>query len=96
MPIYEYECTECGERFDKLIRNIDRPPKIICPACESIDVQRLISQVAVHGGESSSIDIDTAETADAASTKPPVFGRKELQAAQEKKRQLREQAKYGD
>ena len=95
MPIYEYECTECGERFDKLIRNIEKPPKILCPACESLNVQRLISQVAVHGGEGSSRDTDTIETADT-STKPPVFGRKELQAAQEKKRQLREQAKYGD
>ena len=98
MPIYEYECTECGERFDKLIRNIEKPPQIVCPACESLDVQRLISQVAVHGGEGSHRDAGSteAEAADTASTKPPVFGRKELQAAQEKKRQLREQAKYGD
>lgn len=96
MPIYEYECIDCGERFEKLIRNVEKPPEITCPSCESLDVQRLISQVAVHGGEDSSIDTDAAEAADTASTKPPVFGRKELQAAQEKKRQLREQAKYGD
>jgi putative FmdB family regulatory protein len=95
MPIYEYECTDCGNRFDKLIRNLNKLPKIVCPACESLDVQRLISQVAVHGGDGG-IDTDATETADTASTKPPVFGRKELEAAQEKKRQLREQAKYGD
>ncbi len=94
MPIYEYECIECGNRFDKLIRNPNKPPKIICPACEGKDVQRLISQVAVHGGEGGTIDseVETESTP----AKPPVFGRKELQAAQEKKRQLREQAKYGE
>ena len=96
MPIYEYECIGCGERFDKLIRNVEKPPEIACPSCESLDVQRLISQVAVHGGEGGSINTDTVEATDSGSTKPPVFGRKELQAAQEKKRQLREQAKYGD
>ena len=96
MPIYEYECIDCGERFEKFIRNVEKPPEITCPSCESLDVQRLISRVAVHGGEGSSIDADATKTADTASTKTPVFGRKELQAAQEKKRQLREQAKYGD
>ena len=97
MPIYEYECSGCGERFDKLIRNIEKPPKIICPSCESLDVQRLISKVAIHSGDGgSSFDKDAAEAAEATSSKPPVFGRKELKAAQEKKRQLREQAKYGD
>ena len=66
MPIYEYECSDCGERFDKLIRNIAKPSKIVCPSCQSLDVQRLISQVAVHGGEGSSTDTDVAEAADTA------------------------------
>jgi putative FmdB family regulatory protein len=97
MPIYEYECKNCGARFDKLIRNLENPPEIVCPTCEGMDVQRLISQVAVHGGEGGNIDADVAEAAaDTESSKPPVFGRKELKAAQEKKRQWREEAKYGD
>ena len=96
MPIYEYECTACGQRFDKLIRNLKKPPEMVCPACQSLDVQRLISQVAVHGGSKDG-SIDTAsETTDTDTTKPPVFGRKELQAAQEKKRQWREQAQIDD
>jgi len=96
MPIYEYECMGCGERFEKLIRNIEQPPEITCPSCESLDVQRLISRVAIHGGESGNIDTSITEAAHTSSAKPTVFGRKELQAAQEKKRQMREQAKYGD
>jgi putative FmdB family regulatory protein len=97
MPIYEYECKACGERFDKLIRNVEKPPKIVCPSCEGLDVQRLISQVAVHGAEGGSMDAEIAEAAaETESSKPPVFGRKELKAAQEKKQQWREQAKYGD
>ena len=97
MPIYEYECAGCGQRFDKLIRNIEKPPEIVCPSCDSPDVQRLISKVAIHSGDGgSSFDADAAEAAETASGKPPVFGRKELKAAEEKKRQWREQAKYGD
>jgi putative FmdB family regulatory protein len=96
MPIYEYECLACGNRFDKLVRNVEKPPRIVCPVCESLDVQRLISQIAVHGGKDGGFQTEAAEAADTESTRPAVFGRKELQAAQEKKRQLREQAKYGD
>jgi putative FmdB family regulatory protein len=89
MPIYEYQCESCGERFDKLIRSISQvPPEIVCPACQSADVQRLISAPAIHtAGEGGSEEM----TAPASST-PAIFGRKELKQAQEKKRQRREQA----
>jgi putative FmdB family regulatory protein len=93
MPIYEYECQSCGERFDKLFTSISkRPPQIICPACESEEVQRLISAPAIHTGAKGSSRTDTTTTP----SKPPVFGRKELKEAQEKKRQLRERALYDD
>ena len=97
MPIYEYECVLCGERFDKLIRSISKmPPEIVCPACQSTDVQRLISAPTIHSGGEGSSNTDTTDVGDSFSTDPPILGRKELKAAQEKKKQLREQAKYGD
>jgi putative FmdB family regulatory protein len=40
MPIYEYECTTCGHRFERMVRiNADAPP---CPECEA-EVRKLIS-----------------------------------------------------
>ena len=33
MPIYEYECNECGNQFEALVRRIDE--KVSCVACGS-------------------------------------------------------------
>jgi putative FmdB family regulatory protein len=94
MPIYEYECAACGERFDKLIRSINQPlPEINCPTCQSKEVQRLISAPTIRAGAAGG---DTGIVETAATEKPAVFGRKELLAAQEQKRQLREKAKYNE
>ncbi len=95
MPIYEYDCQACGERFEKLIRSLNQPlPEIECPACHSRDVQRRVSRVAVHSGASEG---GAAEEADSTvEEKPAVFGRKELQEAMERKKRWKEEALYGD
>ncbi len=41
MPTYEYECTECGYRFE-LFQSITAPPARECPKCGG-RVRRLIS-----------------------------------------------------
>ena len=45
MPIYEYECAECGMRFDKLQRFGDPAPDT-CPNGHSA-VHRLMSQPTI-------------------------------------------------
>ncbi|PYS52615.1 MAG: FmdB family transcriptional regulator [Acidobacteria bacterium] len=45
MPIYEYECRGCGNRFEFLVLPSSSPPA--CPACHHEDLQRLISLCAV-------------------------------------------------
>jgi putative FmdB family regulatory protein len=45
MPIYEYQCTECGHELEKLQRMSDDALKE-CPACEKPDLKRLISAAA--------------------------------------------------
>jgi putative FmdB family regulatory protein len=45
MPIHEYECRACGERFEALVRDANVPP---CPACASVDLERLLSMFAVR------------------------------------------------
>ena len=51
MPIYEYQCTACGERFERLRPMLsvteETPPP--CPACGRPDTRRLVAGFAVHG-----------------------------------------------
>jgi putative FmdB family regulatory protein len=54
MPIYEYQCESCAERFEVLTRFAERDSVQVCPACESTKTRVLVSSFAFAGGESSS------------------------------------------
>lgn len=41
MPIYEYQCSACGEGFEKLVKV--RAPAPPCPECGSEDVKKQVS-----------------------------------------------------
>jgi putative FmdB family regulatory protein len=43
MPIYEYQCADCGESFEELILSISKEVKVRCPKCESQSVKKKIS-----------------------------------------------------
>jgi putative FmdB family regulatory protein len=40
MPLYEYSCRACGNRFDYLLLGKEEPA---CPSCASKDLERLFS-----------------------------------------------------
>jgi putative FmdB family regulatory protein len=42
MPIYEFECSGCGHRFDRLQKLSDPDPSV-CPACDVAEVKRRLS-----------------------------------------------------
>src|ERR1700759_2021231 len=44
MPLYEYECKECGHRFER-IQSFSAPDEKECPVCQG-KVERLISTPA--------------------------------------------------
>lgn len=44
IPIYEYECRDCGHRFEALVRTSILPA---CPSCESQNLERMLSIFAV-------------------------------------------------
>ncbi|HNY66898.1 MAG TPA: zinc ribbon domain-containing protein [Deltaproteobacteria bacterium] len=44
MPIYEYQCRDCGEEFEKLVPMSAREPD--CPRCGKGNVKKKISRVA--------------------------------------------------
>lgn len=46
MPLYEYECTACGHRFE-VIQKFSDPPVDKCPQCGQA-VERLISSPAIQ------------------------------------------------
>ncbi|MDR2215477.1 MAG: zinc ribbon domain-containing protein [Nevskiaceae bacterium] len=43
MPIYDFQCAQCGKRFEALVR-VDHSAE--CPACKATDVKRLFSSLA--------------------------------------------------
>lgn len=47
MPLYEYECSQCGHRFE-LIQRFSDPPAETCVSCGTGPVHKLLSAPAVH------------------------------------------------
>ncbi len=47
MPIYEFECEECGARFEELVAAESEAPA--CPECGSGRARRLLSNVSPPG-----------------------------------------------
>ncbi|HLJ67986.1 MAG TPA: zinc ribbon domain-containing protein [Chloroflexota bacterium] len=49
MPVYEYVCEDCNDRFDRLVRSFSVADEVECERCSSPHVRRLISSFAVSG-----------------------------------------------
>ncbi len=50
MPIYEYACSGCAVRFEKLVRRFGE--EVSCPSCASAAVDKQLSVFAVGGSSS--------------------------------------------
>ncbi len=46
MPIYDYQCNECGEVFEIMLRFSEAGQLQLCPKCESKNTQKKLSIVA--------------------------------------------------
>lgn len=46
MPIYEYECKDCGERFELHRKTTDSDSEIRCPKCGKKQPRRILSTFA--------------------------------------------------
>lgn len=60
MPIYEYECSRCGARTERLIRRPEDVPQR-CPRCGATALKKLLSAFRVAGG--SEEDVEEASNA---------------------------------
>jgi putative FmdB family regulatory protein len=47
MPLYEYECEACGERFEK-IQKFSDPPLDVCAKCGKGPIHKLLSSPAIQ------------------------------------------------
>jgi putative FmdB family regulatory protein len=52
MPLYEYRCPDCRERFEVLQRVGEGADAVRCPECGAVEVERQLSTFAagVAGG----------------------------------------------
>jgi len=48
MPLYEYGCASCSERFERLVRAGDGS-EAACPRCGSANVRKMVSSFAAFG-----------------------------------------------
>lgn len=49
MPIYEYRCIQCGERFEVLQSIGEDGSGLGCPKCHAGNPKRLFSSCFIHG-----------------------------------------------
>ncbi len=54
MPLYEYQCTACGEAFELLVRGNEKPA---CPKCGSGRLDKQFSVPAAPAASGSSLPI---------------------------------------
>ncbi len=50
MPMYEYQCSLCGEEFEELVSSTTADHEVECPACEREgSAKRKLSTFATSG-----------------------------------------------
>lgn len=66
MPIFEFECTECGRPFEELVRSASAVGEVVCPACGSQQIQKKISTFAAKVAGSGSFSAGSFSNSPAA------------------------------
>ena len=78
MPIYEYECRGCGNRFDLLVRGKETAA---CPSCASEDLERLLSLPAVKSESTHALAMAAAKKRDRKQAAENIRKQSEYEAA---------------
>lgn len=68
MPIYEFDCHNCGDQFEALVFSISKVQNVTCPQCESSNVKKKVSTFAVKGSAGSSNSASSFSSAASCST----------------------------
>ncbi len=63
MPIYDFECNHCGEKFSKFVLTVSGVAKVKCKFCKSSDVRKLITGFSTVSNKTSGLN-DTSKHGD--------------------------------
>ncbi|GFP20916.1 hypothetical protein HKBW3S43_00387 [Candidatus Hakubella thermalkaliphila] len=55
MPIYEYRCKKCQNKFEELVGLGTRVEDMVCPGCGSSSVERAFSVFGVLGSRETEV-----------------------------------------
>jgi putative FmdB family regulatory protein len=83
MPLYEYQCEACGERFE-LIRKFSDPALEVCEKCGKGPVTRLMSSPAIKFKGSGWYITDYAKKGSTSSTDSSSSSTKSSEASADK------------
>jgi putative FmdB family regulatory protein len=61
MPLYEYDCRDCGRRFEKLVRKDETAGP--CPHCTSANIERVLSLFGVSSDATRQAHLQSARRA---------------------------------
>ncbi len=62
MPIYEYKCIKCGNKFEILQKMNESDKNINCPECGAAKPEKLFSTFSSSSDKGSSCDTGTCPT----------------------------------
>lgn len=62
MPIYEYRCESCGDKFEKLVRRAEDALEAGCPSCGEKHLEQQYSTFAARGSAGSDGSFTPAST----------------------------------
>ncbi len=66
MPVYEFRCDECGEKFDIVATLAEKEAGLhpTCPHCGGIKVRQVFGRFTVMGSSKSDADFDEGDFGD--------------------------------
>ena len=56
MPIYEYQCKDCGAVTSAIVFKSEQEKGVCCAKCEGKNLSRMVSRFALHKTESQRLD----------------------------------------
>ncbi|OGU33062.1 MAG: hypothetical protein A2057_11090 [Ignavibacteria bacterium GWA2_35_9] len=60
MPLFEYKCSGCENRFEVLHKSSANLEKVECPECHSVEVKKLLSTFSASGFSKSGNDFSSS------------------------------------
>jgi len=57
MPIYEFQCQKCQNKFETLLTSSARINEVSCPDCQSKEIKKIISTTSNYGMSKSTTSI---------------------------------------